>query len=50
MHKLLLSVVLAIVMVLAVVGVKRVLAPAAANGTTLVAGGSAPAPPIPIDN
>jgi len=49
MHKLLLSVVLAILMVLAVVGVKNVLAPAT-GGATLVAGGSAPAPPIPIDN
>jgi len=48
MHKLLLSVVLAILMVLAVVGVKNVLAPT--GGATLVAGGSAPAPPIPVDN
>jgi hypothetical protein len=47
MHKVLLSVVLAILMVVAVVGVKKVLAPAQANGSNLIASGGAPAPPIP---
>ncbi len=49
MHKLLLSVILALFMVLAVVGVKKALSPSAsANGKTLMAGGSAPQPPIPF--
>lgn len=46
MHKVLLSVVLAILMVAAIVGVKKALAPAH-SGTTLIAAGSAPQPPIP---
>ena len=47
MHKVLMSVILAILMVVAVVGVKKALTPAQASGTTLIASGGAPAPPIP---
>ena len=45
MQKILLSVILAVVMALAVVGVKRMFAPVgAANGSVLVAEGSSPMP------
>ena len=50
MQKLLLSIILAMFLALALVGVKRTIGPAAtsaASGTTMMAAGTAPQPPIP---
>jgi len=45
MQKVLLSMILALFMALAVVGVKRMATPAGSNGTVLVAQGGMPVPP-----
>ena len=51
MQKVLLSMILALFMALAVVGVKRILTPnGSSQGSVLIADGGAPVPPWPTDN